>query len=402
MTLGATGRYLTTWSLDRAGDGLFYVGLGWMATRASGDLGAATILAAGSIPRVAVLLVGGALGDRWGMARTARGTLMARIALLVAFALVSIPASPSGLLLAVVAAGFGLVDAIHDPALNGLSAVLTRGPDLVRVQGVMNGVSQTAQMVAAPVGGVLLAWRGDAIGWLGALLGLVALVALPVPDAPSGRVEGGPRGSVIGEAWATLAQALRRREMRAMLLVFGVANFAATPAIVAGIPLLAELRRWTAPQYGLVMACFALGCAGGAATLAIWGDRLRRPGLWAAASMVPGAAAVAASGLSESYLWAGAAVAAAGVTFQAGAGSLMATIKHATAPSEMARMMSVVQLSVYSLIPLGMLLFGAMAASTSASSAQLLMGGVMLAGGAVALLTKSLRSLEIRRDEASV
>ena len=47
-------------------------------------------LHAESQPGVAVLLVGGALGDRWGMARTARGTLMARIALLVAFALVSI------------------------------------------------------------------------------------------------------------------------------------------------------------------------------------------------------------------------------------------------------------------------------------------------------------------------
>lgn len=396
---GATGRYLATWSLDRAGDGLFYVGLGWMATRASGDLGAATILAAGTAPRLVVLLVGGALGDRWGLARTARGTLMARVALLVMFALVSIPASPSGLLLAGVAAGFGLVDAIHDPALNGLSGVLVRGPDLVRMQGAMNGVSQTAQMVAAPVGGALLAWRGDAIGWLGALLGLIALIALPVSGSPHEPVEHEQTGSVLGEAWATLAQAMRRREMRAMLMVFGVANFAATPAISAGIPLLADLRRWTAPQYGLVMACFALGCAAGAGILAIWGHRLRRPGRWAAASLLPGSLAVAVSGVSESYLWAGAAVAAAGVTFQAGAGSLMATIKHATATSEMARMMSVVQLSVYSLIPLGMLLFGAVAAASSAQAAQLLMGAVMLTGATAALLTKSLWSLEIQREE---
>lgn len=396
MSRGVLSRYLGTYALDRAGDGLFYVGLGWLAARSSGELGAATVLAAGSVPRILMLLVGGALGDRWGLVRTARATLAVRVGLLVAFALVAASSPPSAILLAVVAAAFGLVDALHDPALTGLSGVLVRGPKLVRAQGFMNGLSQTVQMVAAPVGGVLLAWRGDAIGWLGAVLAVAALILLPAygeEEAPAASEE--EHRSILMDVWDMLRQAARRKELLAVLAVFGVANFAATPAMTAGVPLLARMQGWTAPEYGWVMAGFALGCVGGATALALWGGRLRHPARWSAASMVPGAVAVAMVGLFESPVGAAGAAAAAGVTFQAGAGALMATIKDTTPPEEMGRMMSLVQMSVYSLIPAGLVTFGAIAAATSAVEAQLLMAGVMAAGGVGALSVRALRELRV-------
>lgn len=390
------GRYLSTYALDRAGDGLFYVALGWLAARSSGALGAATILAAGSLPRIVMLLIGGALGDRWGLVRTARATLGVRIGLLVAFALIAVPSPPSAVLLALIAAAFGLVDALHDPALTGLSGVLARGPSLVRAQGFMNALSQSTLMIVAPVGGALLAWRSDSVGWLGAGLAVIALLTLPAiggQQAPS--AEEGERTSVLAEVWIVLSQALRRKELLAMLSVFSVANFAATPAVTAGIPLLARLRGWTAPEYGTIMGAFALGCVGGAVALALWGGRLHHPARWSAASMLPGGAAVAVVGLTESSSVAIAGIAAAGVTFQAGAGALMATIKHTTPPEEMGRMMSLVQLSVYALIPAGLVTFGAIAAATSAQEAMLVMAGMMFLGGLGALSVRALRGLTV-------
>lgn len=390
------GRYLTTYALDRAGDGLFYIGLGWLAATSSGALGATSILAAGSVPRIALLLVGGALGDRWGLLRTARVTLVLRLGLLIAFALVALASPPSALLLALVAAGFGLVDALHDPALTGLSGVLFQGPQLLRTQGLMNALSQMAQMVAAPLGGALLGWRGDAVGWLGAGLALIALVALPAaePDEPDAPDEG-PRESVLREVGAVLKQAATRKDLLAMLGVFGVANFAATPAVTAGIPLLAKLRGWSATEYGVVMAGFAVGCIGGAAALALLGHRMRHPARWAAASMLPGSVAVAAVGVTGSAAAAAVAIAVAGVTFQGGAGALMGTIKDVTPAEEMGRMMSLVQVSVYALIPLGLVTFGALATASSAREAQLVMACVMAFGGLAALSVRSLREVQL-------
>lgn len=223
----------------------------------------------------------------------------------------------------------------------------------------------------------------------------MALILLPAYGEHEPPAGGEDHRSVLADVWDVLRQAVRRRELLAMLAVFGVANFAATPAITAGVPLLAKMRGWTAPEYGWVMAGFALGCVGGAVTLALWGARLRHPARWSAGSMAPGAAAVSVIGLAESSTAAACAAALAGVTFQAGAGALMATIKHTTPAEEMGRMMSLVQMSVYSLIPAGLVTFGAVAAATSAREAQLLMAAVMAAGGVAALSVRALRDVRV-------
>lgn len=388
-------RYLTSYLLDRAGDGLFYVALGWLATRSSGDLGAAGILAAGSVPRVAMLLFGGALGDRWGLLRTARGTLVARIVLMLAFGLVAVPASPSGVLLACVAAAFGLVDALHSPALTGLSGVLIRGPAAVRAQGLMSGIGNTVEVVAGPAAGLLLVWRGDAVGWVGAALALVALLALPSAHHDAKAAVTGRQASVMVEVRDVLRAALKDPDMRAMLGVFAIANFCASPFVAAGVPLLAGMRGWSAPEYGVVMAAFAAGSVGGASGLALWGHRLAFPPRWSAASMLPGAGLLAVVAIADSSVLAAIAIAGAGATFAAGAGALMGTIKAVTPPEEMGRVMSLVQVSVYSLIPAGLVCFGAVAEGTSASTAGVLFAGVMALGALVALARGRLRNIRI-------
>lgn len=395
------GRYLTTYMLDRAGDGLFYVALGWLATRASGDLGTAAILAAGSVPRVAMLLFGGALGDRWGLIRTARGTLVARILLMLVFAAAALPEHPSGLLLALTAAAFGLVDALHTPALTGLSGVLLRGPAVVRAQGAMGGIGNTVEVVAGPLAGALIAWRADSVGWLGALLAAAALLALPRPSeggTETDRSEAAPR-SVLHDVADVLRTALRSASLRTMLGVFAVANFAATPAVMAGVPLLAVDRGWNAQEYGIVMAGFALGSVAGAALLAWIGHRITHPARISALSLLPGAVAIAAVGMSADHRLATVAVSVAGATFALGAGALMGTIKSHTPPQEMGRMMSLVHVSVYSLIPAGLVTYGAIAAAASAQTAQVVMALVMGAGSALALTVGPLRNLTTMNDD---
>lgn len=372
-------KYVTTYTLDKAADGLFYVALGWLATQASGPVGAAAIIAAGSIPRVLMLLFGGAIGDRLGLAFTLRLTLTVRVLLLLVFGALSLSEEPPGVLLALVVALIGVADALHMPAVEGLSGVILRGRGTVRLQGALSGIGNGIEAVAAPVAGGLIAWRADAVGWVGAALLLGALVTVPrlrhdvVPDAQPGE----PAGSMVAQAWEGLSGVARDPEQRVMLSVFAIANLAATPAIVVGVPFLARERGWSAAGYGWVAGLFSAGSIIGGLALARWGERLRRPVRWSLLTMVPGALALAVLAISRPVLLAALAATLAGFTFTFGAAALMGQIKASTPPQRMGRTMALVQTAVYSLIPLGLVLFGALSEAMSAQTAELVAAAVM-------------------------
>lgn len=374
---------------------MFYLALGWLAIRAADGLGAAAILAAGNIPRVAMLLFGGVLADRLGLARVARVTLIMRIVLMVSFALVAVQARPVGWQLAVVAGLFGLVDGVHMPAVSALSGVLFRDQQIVRVQGAMGGIGGAVEIAAAPLAGIMLAWRQDAVGWLGASLSLIALVLLPSGQAREPSV---PTGSVIHEVWSVLRLALGDRLMRSMLAVFAMANLTATPAILAGIPLLAKENGWSAPEYGAILTGYAVGSVIGGAALAKWAHLFTHPARWALGSMLPGSLGILVLGTAGHIEIAVAAAALIGGTFTFGAATLVGQLKVVTPPGAMGRMMALVQVAVYSLIPVGVLVLGALTEASSAQTAEVVMAGVFAGTAITALSVGPLRRLTAARE----
>lgn len=388
------GRYLTTYLLDRAADGLFFLALGWLAAQASGGLGAASIIAAGSVPRVVMMLLGGAVGDRWGLVATARLTLFLRIALFVVFAFAAMPQKPTGWLLAAAAALFGLVDALHMPAVTGIAGVMVRGPEQVRLQGAMGSIGNTMEILAAPTAGLLLGWRGDSVGWVGAALSIVALIALPpVHMTPAHGEESD--STVMQQVREVLSLALRDHALRAMLTVFAVANLAATPAIVVGIPLLAVAHGWPAHAYGVVLAGFAAGSVVGGLLLAKWGQRFTHPARWALGTMLPGASGIAFLSGTSTIPAATAATVLIGSTFALGAGALVGTIMAATPPHAMGRMISLRMMAVYSLIPLGLVAFGALAEIIGVQRTELTMAVALALTAIVGLVVGPLRTLTL-------
>lgn len=383
--------YLLSYLLDRAVDGLFYVALAWLAAKSSGPVGAAAIIASGSIPRVVMLIPGGAVADRYGLAATSRVTLALRVVLLCVFALSAMSSTPSAVMLALVAAMFGAIDALHMPAIDGLSGLLVEGGDQVRLQGAMTSIGNVMEIVAAPSAALLLAWSAPSVGWLGAVLLAVAAVAVPRADR---KPEYMP---VVKERLGlalrgVLGYVRHAPELRAMFFVFAVANVAATPAIILGVPLLVTEREGGEATYGALVTAFALGSVAGGLALARWGARLHYPSRWSLLLMLPGGFALGVLARIPGNVVAMATLAVAGLCFAGGAGLLRGRIKVATPPEMMGRMMSLVQASVYSLIPAGMLLFGWISSYWSASVAMLVMGGLMVASAVGALCIGPLRS----------
>lgn len=390
---GAVGGYLTSYLLDRAVDGLFYIALAWLAARAGGPLSAAVIIGAGSVPRVVMLLVGGVVADRHGLAATARVTLVLRVGLLVVFALSS-TTSPNAVVLTLVAAAFGAVDALHMPAITGLSGLLVEGGAQVRLQGAMTSIGNAVEIIAAPAAAVLLAWASPSVGWVGAALLAVAALTVPSPRAVPAPDQG-ERESVFAALRSVLAYARRDRVVRSMLAVFAAANLAATPAIGLGVALLLTSRQTGEGTYGAFMMAFAVGSVLGGLALARWGERVQFPARASLLLMIPGGVGLLVLSAVDSA-WAGVvAIGVAGLCFASGAGLLMGNLKAVTPPALMGRMMSLVQVSVYCLIPVGMLLFGMLSSYRSASAAMAVAGTIMLAASVVGLVVGPLRAYRV-------
>src|SRR5690242_4852224 len=147
-------------ALSQMGDVAWFVGLAWTAAHVAGPAGAGLVMGVGSIPRAAILLLGGALADRLDPRRTMVVANIARIVVLLAAVLVYESQGASLPLLLVIAVVFGLVDGLYSPAAGTMPRQLVRPEDLGPVSSMFQLGSRVAALVGAPLGGVLVAAGG--------------------------------------------------------------------------------------------------------------------------------------------------------------------------------------------------------------------------------------------------
>src|SRR6187397_1126302 len=87
-------------SLSRVGDVAWFIGLAWTAAQVAGPAGAGLVMGVGSVPRAAILLIGGAYADRLDARRTMVIANLARIlALLIGIVVIDARESSLALLL---------------------------------------------------------------------------------------------------------------------------------------------------------------------------------------------------------------------------------------------------------------------------------------------------------------
>jgi MFS family permease len=151
-------------TLSQVGDAIVYFALGWAAS-AYGSFAAGLVLAAITVPRTALMLLGGAVADRLGprvVLLAADGALLAgSLAAAVASAVLG---SPLWLLVAV-ALVIGVATSFYFPASGALPARLVEPAALPRAMALRNAGQQAAMLAGGPLGGpigtnVLLGGRG--------------------------------------------------------------------------------------------------------------------------------------------------------------------------------------------------------------------------------------------------
>ena len=266
------------------GDLTMMFAIGWSASHYGGRTAGLVLLVAAA-PRAALLLVGGAVGDRFGAPRV----LLASCAAMFVVTAALVPATlavgePVSLLLGT-ALVVGVIDAFFLPSSRSMPRLLVPQAQVPRalasyqVTGVVFAVTGTA------VGGVLVSWSGlTAAAGFDALTFLVMIGVLLVLRGTTD-----PHGAVTTGMFRSIADGVKiafgRPLTRALLITMTLAAGLLMPMDALLLPLLARDHNWDAATAGLLVASRSLG-VGVIALRILTRGAFARPGMVAALGLL--------------------------------------------------------------------------------------------------------------------
>ncbi|MGW1345385.1 MFS transporter [Kribbella sp. NPDC002412] len=272
------------------GDLTMTFAIGWSASQHGGQVAGLVLLLAAA-PRAALLLVGGAVGDRFGAPRVLLVSCTAMFVVTAALVPATLAVGEPVWLLLGLALVVGVIDAFFLPSSRSMPRLLVPPEQVPRalasfqVTGVVFAVSGTA------VGGVLVSWAGlaaaSAFDALTFGVMIVVLVLLGKTITPPGQMPTGMIRSIV----AGIKVAFGRPLTRALLIMMTVAAGLLMPLDALLFPLLARSHGWDAATAGLLVASRSLG-VGVIALRILMRGAFPRPGIFAALGLL-----VAAAGL---------------------------------------------------------------------------------------------------------
>ncbi|GAA4569186.1 MFS transporter [Planotetraspora kaengkrachanensis] len=329
------------------------------------DLG--YVMAARIVPMVVLMLVGGAVADRFGPRRVMVAADVLRCAVQAVLAVSLLTGRPAVWTFVVLLAMWGAGESFYAPARGALIPEIAASGEpyegKLRDANALAGMAGSLASVAGPaLAGLAVATAGSgvvvAVDALTYVVSAVALLALRVQERPSRAAGTGGGAASLLEGWA---QFRSRTWLWVTTLQFTLFNLLVwAPFLVLG-PVVAHERLGGARDWGVIMAFYGSGAVvGGLGSL---GRRTpRRP-------LVVATVATAGWALPSGAIAAGLPVLpVSGAAFVAGIGSAVCGMLYATTnqrhlPAEvMARITSLTTVGAFALGPLGLALAGPVAA----------------------------------------
>jgi MFS family permease len=417
-------RYLTGQTVSLLGDQVWYVALSWTAVHAGSPAIAGVLLTLSSVPRIALMLFGGVIADRFDIRRVMMGSDILRT--VVVFGAAGIALMRPGIpLLAVLALTFGIVDAVFMPAAGAMQPRLLRPGQFASGAAAAETLSRLALSAGAPLGGLLVAFGGlplaltvDAATFAVSVLTLATVRPRPIerraangsdgsmPTAgadcqasSAGVPDDAPARPLLRDYWADLRGGvafLVRHPLLAPLTALGLlSNLAFVGPMNIGLAELAAQRGWHATGIGVLLAGFGIGAAGGA-LLTNWWHIRRGAGIAVAVLGAVQGAAILDMGIAP-RLWL-AVLAAACVGLCSGPMGVTASVlTQAATPDEMrGRVSSFTTMSTYGVVLVAMSGTGVLIGAAGVARGFAICAGVE-ASGVLLLLAPGLRRARIER-----
>ncbi|MFJ4185488.1 MFS transporter [Kitasatospora sp. NPDC089509] len=374
------------------GDAALYFALGWAASAHGGQM-AALVLTAITLPRTVLLLLGGAVGDRFGARRVMIAGDVVMLAAVLALAVAARTWGTPPWMLLGFAAVVGTVDAFYLPATGSMPRRLVSKEQLPRAMALRQAGGQVASLLGAPLGAALVAMAGLSGTALVDAGSFAAVLAVMVWVRPAAEAERPPRAeSLLAGIAGGVKLAATDPVLRPALLLTAAAAAGLLPAVALLSPLLARSGGWGPGAAGSVAAGQGAGILLAALLAARLGP-MRRIGMGTSLGLV--LAAVGLVGLAAAPAPA-AAIAAAGVV---GAGSGMfachiGPLVLAGAPdTHLSRVQSLLTLVQSLALVVANNVLGWLANAAGARRAIVLCAVLGCAAGATGLASTSLRRL---------
>lgn len=390
--------WLAVKALSDAGDAVWTIAVAWTAVQIASPAVAGLVVAAGTVPRAVILLIGGAVADRVDPRRMMLLFNGIRVVVLAIAALWILTSEPTVAVLLAATIAFGVCDAFYEPAAGTIPRQLVRPADLPTYSALSQTLSRLGTMAGAATGGFLVAWAGmpgsaaaDAITFT-VVIAFIAMWLRPRFALPrSAHGDGLLRGVASGFRHLAAEPATRT-----LVLALSGLNLAVGPALAIGLALQATQHGWGASAVGLFEALVGGGAMLGA--VVVVRRRPRHEAFGAFWALVVQGAGIALLGVGSPCV-VGAACLVIGMTAGFASVLLGATFAATVAPDYLGRMSSITRLGDDCLMPLAMAAFGALATLLPLWVPFVLYGSALMVLMVPPLRNRSLRAISLRGDD---
>lgn len=253
------------------GDHFYMIALPWLVLQLTGDsLAMGTVLALSAIPRALLMLVGGALTDRFSPRSLMLASNAARFALVALLSTLVFGNRIEMWMLYAFAILFGVADAFFYPAQSSMAPQLVKRDHLQVANSLIHGTMMLAMLAGPVLAGLLIAALGDghastgmqgiaAAFGLDALTFLVSLVTLAFIKTPQNEsAEAGE--NIIESIRSGLNFVWNDVPLRAFFFVVAAITFFFNGPFNIGVPILADTRfPEGAVAYGTILSTWGAG-----------------------------------------------------------------------------------------------------------------------------------------------
>ncbi|TJZ72945.1 MFS transporter [Chitiniphilus eburneus] len=235
------------------------------------------VMIAGSVPRIVLMAVGGVVADRMKRGRIIGASLAIRVLLM--FALVALLSA--GLLdiwvLTAFAFLYGSVDAFFWPASGAVLPSIVRHTDLTRANSIMLTTNQIGLVFGPVVGGAMLAFLSyqGVFTLTGCLLAVGTACVLFLREPEVTRADKSTQ--MLTELKEGLKYALNQPVLRALMIVYAIANLLFMGPLGLGIPIVAnDNLAGNAATLSFMQSAFATGMVTGGLLLTLYPPMKKR------------------------------------------------------------------------------------------------------------------------------
>jgi MFS family permease len=252
------------------GDQFHLVALAWLTLQLTGSgLALGTVLMTAAVPRAVLVLLGGALSDRFSPRSLMLSSNAIRAVVVAIIAALVLTGNAQLWQLCLLAGVFGVVDAVFYPAISTIMPMLVAERRLAAANALVHGSQQLAGLIGPALAGLLVAavqtgpaFAIDAVSFTIAALALVVMrggrraATTDAATAPQSVLQ--TIGSGLRYAWSDPA-------IRTLVVLTSALNLAFTGPVSVGLAWLANNRfDGGSAAFGIILSAFGAGALLGA------------------------------------------------------------------------------------------------------------------------------------------